>query len=236
MIRRMYEARRRGLCQHPGCDQASAVGELDHVRPDTKTANCSDFRYWSTRPVEEYTAELALCQVLCPAHHREKTARDAPYTPSERRARQRQAFVQEKLARKRCADCLLRVSDDNHWGFDFDHLPGFEKRADCSALKHAARWRLQQELAKCELVCVACHRDRTRTRLLQSHNAPRRHLPPQRRGGGGAAPGAAAPGPAARGAARGGDAGLPALGAARAAAGAAAGAAARAHVRSKYFF
>lgn len=64
-----------------------------------------------------------------------------------------------------CADC--------HQTFptccmDFDHLPGFHKVADVTALvrNHRPIQVVLDEIAKCEVVCSNCHRIRTRERKL----------------------------------------------------------------------
>jgi hypothetical protein len=45
---------------------------------------------------------------------------------------------------------------------DFDHLSGAEKDTDVSRLvKYASMSKVADEIAKCELVCVLCHRNRT---------------------------------------------------------------------------
>lgn len=73
----------------------------------------------------------------------------------------------DKLKDGPCIDCNNRF---NPWQMDFDHRPGEEKEfsisdglksKDCIAKLHA-------EVAKCDLVCANCHRDRTHGRLAES--------------------------------------------------------------------
>lgn len=49
---------------------------------------------------------------------------------------------------------------------DFDHLGEVYKRRDVAVLVNQGRTLrvIQEEIAKCELVCVNCHRSRTRAR------------------------------------------------------------------------
>jgi hypothetical protein len=59
-----------------------------------------------------------------------------------------------------CADCG-RVYPP--YVMEWDHLPGTEKKlvlADTRRAAHA-RQRILDEIAKCELVCANCHRERT---------------------------------------------------------------------------
>lgn len=49
---------------------------------------------------------------------------------------------------------------------DFDHRPDEEKFRDVAALcKYGSLRRIQEEIAKCDLVCSNCHRLRTVARL-----------------------------------------------------------------------
>jgi hypothetical protein len=57
---------------------------------------------------------------------------------------------------------------------DFDHLPGSKKLNDVASMKHYTIERIQQEIAKCELVCSNCHRERT----FQRKMVPKRGIEP----------------------------------------------------------
>lgn len=105
------------------------------------------------------------------------------YTEKEaegRRAYQKQRIIERrnenavwlaeyKVARG-CVDCGYRGHAE---ALEFDHLPGFAKRADVAALLHRGKTRNQllEEINKCELVCANCHRVRTASRrVLPSTN------------------------------------------------------------------
>lgn len=61
-----------------------------------------------------------------------------------------------------CADCGLRDVEHPEI-YDFDHLPGFEKRGTvASFLTRGTIEEMLEEVAKCEVVCANCHRVRTR--------------------------------------------------------------------------
>lgn len=64
-----------------------------------------------------------------------------------------------------CADCKKCYP---HWVMDFDHLDGSQKLDNVSALVNGAvsERKLLEEIAKCEVVCSNCHRDRTYKRRL----------------------------------------------------------------------
>jgi len=61
-----------------------------------------------------------------------------------------------------CVDCGF--SDPR--ALEFDHLPEFEKSYDISAMvdRRFAWDKIQEEMAKCEVVCANCHRIRTHDR------------------------------------------------------------------------
>jgi hypothetical protein len=72
---------------------------------------------------------------------------------------QRQWLDDIKLARG-CADCGY---DAHPAALDFDHLPGTATLASIAFLRvtRYPRSVIQEELAKCEVVCANCHRIRT---------------------------------------------------------------------------
>ncbi len=63
-----------------------------------------------------------------------------------------------------CADCGCRYP---YYVMDFDHRPGEKKRFNLANTNSQA-WRsfqnIQAEIAKCDVVCANCHRERTHQR------------------------------------------------------------------------
>jgi len=88
--------------------------------------------------------------------------------PGEKSKRQNtrkrlQIFI-EAQKNKPCVDCGNRF---NPWQMDFDHRDATTKINDVSVLcfiKRASIKRILEEIAKCDLVCSNCHRDRTHRR------------------------------------------------------------------------
>lgn len=71
------------------------------------------------------------------------------------------ALIRERKAVP-CADCGVQYP---HYVMDFDHLPGTAKSFAISRLKASCSERtLLAEIAKCEVVCSNCHRERTFSR------------------------------------------------------------------------
>lgn len=64
----------------------------------------------------------------------------------------------------RCADCGARED------LTFDHLPGHKKVGNISTMVHTGSLKkLRQEMAKCEIVCLRCHRIRENDRGRAQH-------------------------------------------------------------------
>src|SRR5262249_4799464 len=94
----------------------------------------------------------------------------------EREART-QAMAEAAKARP-CADCGVQFTP---WQMDFDHVRG-TKIAGGSQISQAytSILKLLEEIAKCEVVCATCHRDRTHKRqaaLKESRQRVRVHGP-----------------------------------------------------------
>lgn len=91
--------------------------------------------------------------------------------PEEERARRiartyelkdrRRQFVLEYLREHPCVEC----GESDPVVLEFDHVRG-EKLADVATLVHSHRnmKELEDEIAKCEVVCANCHRRRTASR------------------------------------------------------------------------
>lgn len=66
-----------------------------------------------------------------------------------------------------CCDCGRHYG---YWVMDFDHRPGVKKLFDISVARKGNKRIavLKAEIAKCDVVCANCHRDRTHARLQKS--------------------------------------------------------------------
>lgn len=62
---------------------------------------------------------------------------------------------------KTCTDCGL---PHPFWRLDFDHLGSKDVNLSAIAKTGWSNERVMAEIAKCELVCANCHRDRTQAR------------------------------------------------------------------------
>lgn len=78
----------------------------------------------------------------------------------------------DRLKRGPCSDCGGRY---NPWQMDFDHRDPSLKEDGISRLIRDRKWSLErvlEEVAKCDLVCANCHRQRTHVR--QQYYSPSR--------------------------------------------------------------
>jgi hypothetical protein len=73
-------------------------------------------------------------------------------------------YIISKKTGMPCADCGVVYP---HYVMDHDHVRGEKKfLISIAALKHYSRAKLDEELAKCDLVCANCHRIRTYLRAI----------------------------------------------------------------------
>lgn len=71
---------------------------------------------------------------------------------------------QKVKASAKCADCNVQYPNEP-WLMEFDHLPEFEKLGDVSRFASEGNSKMiRDEISKCEIVCVVCHRRRTAKR------------------------------------------------------------------------
>jgi hypothetical protein len=126
-----------------------------------------------TRPVSSFHHSKGRRQSWCKPcrrrymHDRGQLHRSQSKAARERRRLQAREFVLDVVRNGRCSDCLL----EDPLVLEFDHLDA--KQADVAKLVHEgyALERVRAEVAKCELVCVSCHRRRTaqRARTWRAH-------------------------------------------------------------------
>lgn len=89
--------------------------------------------------------------------------RDERNAVTRRRAANTRLRVRE-LKNSPCVDCGVRYP---HYVMDFDHRDGSKKVAAVAAM-HTSGWAtVVSEIAKCDLVCANCHRERTHQRLSE---------------------------------------------------------------------
>jgi hypothetical protein len=84
---------------------------------------------------------------------------------SRARSEARKWVYDYKKAHSKCTDC--QVSYEPHI-LDFDHLANKSFGISRAIQQGMAIEKIRQEIKKCEIVCSNCHRERTRSRMLES--------------------------------------------------------------------
>ena len=118
--------------------------------------------------------DCVLCRRANSKRSAERTVRNgfkSQANSRDNRKKMRQMVIDEKLKRAVCMDCLLVVTLENRYIFDFDHRDPLEKLFSVSQMyKGVSCATLINEMNKCDLVCSNCHRHRTqkqfRTKVL----------------------------------------------------------------------
>lgn len=115
-----------------------------------------------TKSVSRYDGLQPYCQECMKAYRIEYYNRNKPShiernKKSEARLRE---YVLE-IKRGNCLDCSVSFPEEP-WLMEFDHRDPYEKSGSIGKfIKNGSMRLLQEELDKCDLVCVICHRRRT---------------------------------------------------------------------------
>lgn len=80
---------------------------------------------------------------------------------AKERRRETREFIRSLKHNKKCVDCK---KPHPYWRMDFDHLDGKVSKLSSPEVGQWSMERILAEVAKCELVCSNCHRDRTHFR------------------------------------------------------------------------
>jgi hypothetical protein len=143
--------------------------DFDHRNPSDKSFDmCSSRAALKNRT--QLLAEAAKCDVVCANCHRLRTRRRhrewlASRTPAvsprivEKRERWRHAAdLLDQLRSVPCADCGGTFAQCS---MDFDHRDPAIKVRSVTRMINGSIDRMMAEVAKCDIVCVNCHRLRT---------------------------------------------------------------------------
>lgn len=74
-------------------------------------------------------------------------------------------IIQEVKSSTPCADCRERYP---YWIMEFDHLSNKKFNISAHSSHSASIDNIKAEIAKCQIVCSNCHKNRTFTRLIKS--------------------------------------------------------------------
>lgn len=172
---------KQGACYDCGVSgQPSFCMEFDHLPENGKTMAVSEMisRHWTMDRILE---EISKCNLVCVLCHRNRTyyrakeksrlqsnlglmsTRSTPALQRQFKKRQEGRAFLWKQKESPCKDCGKKY---NPWQMDYDHLPEHKKTTSVGKLTNCSEKHILKEIAKCDLVCVFCHRIRTHNRLL----------------------------------------------------------------------
>lgn len=133
------------------------VMEYDHVRGSKRFSIGKMANHKRERVLEE----ISKCELVCCNCHRIRSHNRRKPAKTPKLLEFREWVGQRKSAP--CSDCKKRFP---HPAMDFDHVKG-KKLAQITDMWSWGRKKVLTELAKCELVCGNCHRERTVSQLRQ---------------------------------------------------------------------
>ncbi len=156
------------------------VMDFDHRDPKTKSFNVTSSRAM-LMVRSRLEAEIAKCDTICANCHRSRTYRaffdgtlrpaafrrkdptaDAAKARRRERYRQRWEVNIELLRRLREVPCVDCGRDLPWFVMQFDHRDPSTKTGEVTRMAgRASTARIMEEVAKCDIVCTNCHRDRT---------------------------------------------------------------------------
>lgn len=155
---------------NPCCDCGkrfeSCVMDFDHRDQKTKKRGIAIISN-GCYSVEILNEELKKCDLVCACCHRNRTyelwqkskSQNKRAYPSREIKKQ---FIDNLKTGKPCADCNQIF---NTWQMDFDHIKDQKKFKVSDIPKTKCSFEeIIEEVNKCELVCVNCHRIRTQLR------------------------------------------------------------------------
>lgn len=178
--RRRFEARRliEDMKSRPCADCGGTFHycqmDFDHRDPSQKKKPISRLHQAGMKTLLE---EIAKCDLVCANCHRDRTQKQAEetridtsrMTDRQRRQQESHEFVNSLKDGKKCADCGL---PHPYWRLDFDHREGKQKTVSKLKLGCYSRERILEEIARCDLACVNCHRLRTWNRQREARMGP----------------------------------------------------------------
>jgi hypothetical protein len=76
-------------------------------------------------------------------------------------------YIREYKERHPCVDCKVQYP---YYVMDFDHVRGRKHKNVMELVPTLSKKKIDEEIAKCEVVCSNCHRIRTHLRKMKKEN------------------------------------------------------------------
>jgi len=78
-------------------------------------------------------------------------------------------YIQEMKSSSPCLDCKVSYP---YYVMDFDHVRGRKQKNVMELINTLSKKKIDEEIAKCEIVCSNCHRIRTHKRKAGKSEKP----------------------------------------------------------------
>jgi hypothetical protein len=165
-----------------GCFDCGAADNLEFDHLDRQRARLYVSKLLHCHKWSDAETEATMhCQLRCTPCHRRKSlnggeSKGRPRKPptnnpavEANRARARQwrhkrvqqgriRLLNTKIRIGECRNCQLICTADNVQNFEFDHADAFKKRFSIGSSPGVSDIVFHEEVAKCRLLCVSCHR------------------------------------------------------------------------------
>ena len=119
-----------------------------------------NFRYRDSGVRHSYCRECG--KALTRSHY--KRQKHSYLKRNLRAYNERRQIVLEAKSRP-CADCGVQYP---YYVMDFDHGEGSSKEFALNSIQRVTKRAMLREMAKCDVVCSNCHRERTHRRMVSS--------------------------------------------------------------------
>jgi hypothetical protein len=118
-----------------------------------------NFRYKAASVHHSYCRECG--KLLTRSHYRKNKQQ---YLDRNVRSFLKRRELARKIKSRPCADCGIQYP---FYVMDFDHREGETKEYELNRIGRMTTQALLHEIAKCDVVCANCHRERTHQRTLK---------------------------------------------------------------------
>lgn len=138
--------------------EAAAQTKVCSLCRQSKPAAEFNFRHREAGVRHTYCRE---CGKRLTRSHYERNKRQ--YLDRNARTYQRHRALIRSLKSRPCADCGIQYP---FYVMDFDHREGVTKEFALNSVTRLSREAILREIAKCDVVCSNCHRERTHRRRV----------------------------------------------------------------------
>ena len=123
---------------------------------------------WSRAGIHAMNEEKDKGRYLCVWCHREETYNESQPKTDKKISKVAKYVINTKISIGECETCNVKVSEDNFFCFDFDHIDRNNKTkrvSKCTTINEC-----KKEIEKCRLLCCKCHRLHTLKQLDHDFN------------------------------------------------------------------